>query len=127
MARLRQEAAFAESQGDARVFAADGVVATVVFERDLRFRPSPLRRSVRVKPYRHLDDLVSALGPARHLLHTIGLAVSANERAEYEDTLAAAGARRLCAIGSMNEPAAAGAHDGMLELQRLVRWVECAR
>lgn len=127
VARLRQEAAFAESQGDARVFAADGVAATVVFERNLRFRPSALGRSVRVKPYRQLDELVSALAPARHLLHTVGLAVTQDERAEYEHTLAAAGARRLCAIGSMNEPAAAGAHDGMLELQRLVRWVECAR
>ena len=63
VARLRQEATFAESQGDARVFAADGVVATVVFERDPRFRPSPLGRSVRVKPYRHLDDLVLGAGP----------------------------------------------------------------
>jgi phenylacetate-CoA ligase len=127
MARLRQEAAFAESQGDARVFAASDAVATVVFERHLRFRPSPLGRSVRVIPYQHLDELVSALAPARHLLHTIGLAVASSERAEYEHTLAAAGARRLCAIGSMNEPSAAGAHDGMLELQRLVRWVECTR
>jgi long-chain-fatty-acyl-CoA reductase len=127
VARLRHEAAFAETQDAARLFPVDGALATVVFERDAVFRASPLRRSVRVKPYRSLDELAIALEPARHLLHTIGLAIGANERSQYEERLAAAGARRLCNIGAMNEPSAVGSHDGVLELQRLVRWVECAR
>ena len=127
VARLRHEAAFAETQGAAHLFPVEGALATVVFERDAAFRPSPLRRSVRVKAYRSLDELADALEPVRHLLHTIGLAIGSNEHSEYDERLAAAGARRLCDIGGMNEPSAVGSHDGVLELQRLVRWVECAR
>ena len=127
VSRLRHEAAFAEAQGRARVFPVAGALATVVFERDATFQPTPLRRTVHVEPYGRIDDLVPALSPARQLLSTVGLAVAAHERQDYEDLLAAAGARRVCGIGRMNEPAAEGSHDGMLELQRLVRWVECAR
>jgi hypothetical protein len=125
VARFRHESAFAESQGAARLFPAAARLATVVFERDPEVRASPLRRCVRVKPFHGVEGLTRALRPARRLLHTAGLAVAHDEAATYEACLAAAGARRLCRIGRMNEPRPDGAHDGMFELQRLVRWVEC--
>jgi hypothetical protein len=127
IARFRHEAGLGAALGTARLLTDAGGTATVVYERDPVLRASPLRRSVRVKRYADLDELRRTLAPARPLLHSAGLAVGPSERAAYERALAAVGLRRLCPVGSMNEPSAAGVHDGMFELQRLVRWVECVR
>ncbi len=127
IARFRDQARFAESMGTARVFGgATGELATVVFEKDSGFAPSPLRRSVRVKPYEEVADLTAALKPLRGILQTVGLAVNASERRRYRDCLTALGARRFCSIGAMNEPAPDSLHDGTMELQRLTRWVDSA-
>jgi len=125
VARFRELGRFADATGLGRLFVprAPGT-ATVVFETDPAFAPSPLRRCVRVKPYRSRAELRAALAPTRGLLQTVGLAVAAEERTPYEDLLSSCGARRLCAIGRMNEPAAGALRDGAMELQRLVRWVE---
>ena len=124
IARFRDTARFAEAMGTARVFGGSGELASVVFEKDPVFAPSPLRRSVRVKPYEELANLTATLKPLRGILQTVGLAVSALERDRYHEFLSAMGARRFCSIGAMNEPAPESVHDGTMELQRLTRWVE---
>jgi phenylacetate-CoA ligase len=125
IARLRDTARFGEAAGAAKLFASTGQgLWTVVYEEDRRFLPSPLRRSVRVKAYDSPAELAAVLTPVRSALQTAGLAVSGTERAEYIDVLSRAGARRLCAIGRMNLPAIDELKDGVMELHRLVRWVE---
>jgi hypothetical protein len=125
IARFRDTAHFAEAMGRARVFGGGtGALATVVFEKDAGFAPSPLRRSVRVKPYEEGADLIAALKPLRGILQTVGMAVSASERHRYQECLSALGVRRFCSIGAMNEPLPEMLHDGTMELQRLTRWVE---
>jgi len=125
--RFRDVARFAEALGSARVFPGPaGSLSTVVFEKDPGFLPSPLRRCVRVKSYAGVADLAAALRPVRGILQTVGLAVAAEEQARYEECLAGLGARRFCAIGTMNEPPPDALHDGTMELGRLVRWVERA-
>lgn len=125
IARLRDTARFGEATGAAKLFASTAqALWTVVYEEDRRFLPSPLRRSVRVKAYDNLAELASLLAPARTALQTAGLAVSGSERAEYTNALSRSGVRRLCAIGRMNLPAIDELKDGVMELHRLVRWVE---
>jgi hypothetical protein len=125
IARFRDTARFAEAMGRARVFGGrTGALATVVFEKDAAFAPSPLRRSVFVRPYERLADLTAALKPLRGILQTVGMAVSTSERHRYQESLSALGARRFCSIGAMNEPAPESLHDGTMELQRLTRWVQ---
>ncbi len=126
--RFRDSARFAEASGAARVYPGPaGSLSTVVLEKDPAFQPSPLRRSVRVKPYADISALLKVLRPLRGLLQTVGLAVALEERTEYERLLAGVGARRLCPIGTMNEPPPDALHDGTMELARLVRWVERGR
>jgi len=125
IARFRDTARFAEAMATAKIFCGGtDELTTVVFEKDPCFAPSPLRRSVRVKPYEEMTDLTAALKPLRGILQTVGLAVNASERQPYGDCLTALGARRFCAIGAMNEPAPDSLHDGTMELHRLTRWVE---
>jgi phenylacetate-CoA ligase len=125
VARLRETACFRQVDGETSVLTSrQGGTWTVVCEKDPIFRFSPLRRCVRVKPYADFDDLREALRPTRGLLQTAGLAVGESEQASYEECLASCGMRRICNIGRMNEPPSAGLHDGIMELQRLVRWVE---
>lgn len=125
IARLRDGARFGEAAGTARLYASSApALWTVVYEEDRRFLPSPLRRTVRVKPFENATDLSAALAPVRGALQTAGLAVSGPERHEYQDLLARSGVRRICNLGRMNLPAIDELKDGAMELQRLVRWVE---
>jgi acyl-CoA reductase-like NAD-dependent aldehyde dehydrogenase len=125
--RFRDTARFAEAMGRARVFPGPaGWLSTVVLDKDPDFQPSPLRRSVRVKSYAGVPELLDSLRPVRGMLQTVGLAVAPEERAEYEEGLVGVGVRRLCRVGTMNEPPPDALHDGTMELARLVRWVERA-
>jgi hypothetical protein len=124
IARLRALGEFAEAAGEARMHCSRNGLSTVVFEDDVSFALSPLRRSVWVKPYGSLAELRRGLAPARGLLQTVGLCVEPAERADYQRELALAGARRFCPVGQMNAPLPHAVHDGAMELQNLVRWVE---
>ena len=125
IARLRELSSFGAIQGSARlVLSFPDSTTTVVLELDSNFEFSPLRRCVRVKPYKTLDELIGALEPLRGILQTVGLAADLRELPEYRDRLCAAGIRRICGVGWMNQPGPQAIRDGVLELQRLVRWVE---
>lgn len=125
VARLREIARFGQAHGKTSVFSSrHGGTWTVVCEIDPAFMFSPLRRCVRIKPYASFDELMEALRPVRGLVQTAGLATGGPEQLAYEECLMVCGIRRICNIGRMNEPSPAGLHDGMMELQRLVRWVE---
>lgn len=125
VARLREIARFREINGETWVLTSQrGGTWTIVCEKNPVFQFSPLRRCVHIKPYVNFDDLREVFRPIRDLLQTAGLAVGESERGAYEECLASCGIRRISNIGRMNEPSPVGLHDGIMELQRLVRWVE---
>ncbi|MEK6744133.1 MAG: acyl-CoA reductase [Nitrospirota bacterium] len=125
IARMRELSSFGTIQGRSRLVSAfPDSTTTVVLEMDPDFEFSPLRRCVRVKSYKTPDELTGALEPLRGILQTVGLAVDVREFPDYRDRLCAAGVRRICRIGRMNQPGTQAIRDGVLELQRLVRWVE---
>jgi Acyl-CoA reductase (LuxC) len=66
-----------------------------------------------------LDDAVRYVNVATQ---TIGVNPY-KRKSQLRDRLAAAGAQRLCRLGTANAHALGSPHDGMYPLQRLVHWM----
>ena len=88
---------------------------------DPGFTPSPLYRTVIVKPLP--TDLRGALAPVRTFLSAVGIWPATRE---HVDWLAAQnlGASRLCALERMQLPPLTWHQDGVAPLASLVRWVD---
>ncbi len=95
---------------------------TVLYDgADPAFTPSPLYRTVVVKPLP--ADLRGALAPVRPFLSAVGLWPATREHADW---LAAQdlGASRFCALELMQFPPLTWHQDGITPLASLVRWVD---
>ncbi len=124
IAALRDEFAFrAATQPDTMLWQSEGSTAwTVVLDPDPAFAPSPLNRTVFVKPLPAcLDDLDAALAAVRPHLSAIGFHPATPAHAEE---LARLGASRLCPIGQMQRPPLCWHQDGQPALLPLVRWID---
>lgn len=86
--------------------------------------PCALNRTVQVQAVDQLDDTLPLLAVQRAFLQTVGLAAAPQELQALAESLGAAGATRICAIGSMTAPEAGWHHDGRFSLLDLVRMVE---
>ena len=88
---------------------------------DPGFTPSPLYRTVVVKPLP--ADLRAALGPVRPYLSAVGLWPATRP---WADWLAAQhlGVSRLCPLEAMQTPPLTWHQDGLPPLAALVRWVD---
>ena len=77
---------------------------TVIYEADPTFAPSPLYRTVRVKPLRgpaHLAELLTDWCP---YLEAVGMAADPSESARLGELLAGLGVSRVCPLGEMQRP-----------------------
>ena len=125
LAAWREEWRFRAANDPARyaLWTSPGSTAwTVLYDgADPGFTPSPLHRTVVVKPLP--ADLRTALAPVRPFLSAVGLWPATREHADW---LAAqdVGASRLCALGSMQFPPLTWHQDGIAPLASLVRWVD---
>lgn len=110
------------------VFASkEGVDWTVLYDPDSAFSPSPLGRTVWIKPIKALSDMGAYLKPIAPYLQAVGIAVSATRTAELLNQLGLLGACRICPIGKMQKPPLTWHHDGrfrILDLLRFVDWEE---
>ncbi len=88
---------------------------------DPAFTPSPLNRTVIVKPLP--ADFRAALAPVRSFLSAIGLWPSTREHADWL-TAQAVGASRLCPLDRMQLPPLTWHQDGVPPFASLVRWVD---
>lgn len=95
---------------------------TVLYDgADPGFTPSPLHRTVIVKPLP--ADLRAALAPVRPYLSAVGLWPATQEHADWlvsQDV----GASRLCPLDRMQSPPLTWHQDGVPPLASLVRWVD---
>lgn len=103
---------------------ATGTVWSVIYEVDPTFVPSPLYRTVHVKPLMTLAQLDSLLTPWRPYLEAVGLAVPPARLTEAADLLGRAGVSRICPLGTMQIPPLGWRHAGRPRIADLVRWVE---
>lgn len=123
--RVRDEAEWQALAGkNVSLYASPGSTAwTVIYEADPMFVPSPLHRTVRVKPLISLAQLGSVLVPWRLHLEAVGVAVDPVRLLEVEELLGRAGASHICPLGTMQTPPLSWRHGGRPRISDLVRWV----
>ncbi|MDZ4814965.1 MAG: acyl-CoA reductase [Verrucomicrobiota bacterium] len=94
---------------------------TVIFEEESQFATSCLNRTIFVKPFVSIPDLVKATELVRPYLSTIGCAPLTS--LTRDDALCLA-ATRYCPIGKMQQPPLTWHHDGRPNLADLVTWID---
>jgi len=124
--RARDEAEWqALAEKDVMLHASpEGTTWTVIYEAEPTFVPSPLYRTLRLKPLCTLDQLVSLLTPWRPYLEAAGVAASTSEDHYLADILGQAGVSRICPIGTLQTPPLSWRHGGRPRIADLVRWIE---
>ncbi len=123
--RVRDEAEWRALAGkNVRLYASPGGTAwTVIYEADPVFAPSPLYRTVRLKPLSSLARLDVVLDPWRPYLEAVSVAVEPSRLHEVADLLGRAGVCRMCPLGTMQTPPLSWRHGGRPRIAELVHWV----
>jgi hypothetical protein len=123
--RARDEAEWQALAGkDVELHASpSGTAWTVIYDADPIFIPSPLYRTVRVKPLTALTQLVALLAPWQEHLEAVGAAVKSDGRPGGEEILGSLGVSRICPIGTMQTPPLNWRHGGRPRIADLLRWV----
>ncbi|HEV8713899.1 MAG TPA: acyl-CoA reductase [Candidatus Binatia bacterium] len=110
-------------KGTALYASPGGTTWTVIYQADPVFIPSPLLRTVRVKPLASLAQLEPVLSDWRPYLEAAGVAVDPARLLEIGDLLGRAGVSRVCPVGTMQTPPLGWRHGGRPRIADLVRWV----
>ncbi len=107
------------------VFASkQGVDWTVLYDPDSAFAPSPLSRTVWIKPIKTLSDVDAYLEAIAPYLQAVGVAVSSARTEGLINQLGLLGVCRICHIGKMQKPPLTWHHDGRFRILDLVRFVD---
>ncbi|WP_242660812.1 acyl-CoA reductase [Mycobacterium alsense] len=115
---VREEVEVLSAMGDVKVWGRyDGSGLVVLSDTPVNFHPS--NKTSNVVMVDSLDDAVRYVNVATQ---TIGV-YPFERKAALRDRLAAAGAQRLCRLGTANAHALGSPHDAMYPLQRLVHWM----
>lgn len=124
--RVRDEAEWQALAGKDVVLQAspNGTAWTVIYDADPTFVPSPLYRTIRVKPLSSITQLHELLTPWRPYLEAVGVASDATHHTQLAEILGQAGVSRICPIGTMQTPPLSWRHGGRPRVADLVRWVE---
>lgn len=86
-------------------------------------RTSPLNRSLVMKPFADLGDLVKQVAPFRFYLQSCGYATGVDEKAAFLASLGSTGIKRFTPIGQMSSSFPGLPHDGRYGLTELVNFV----
>jgi hypothetical protein len=123
--RLRDEAEWQALAGkDVALYTSpSGTTWTVIYEADPGFVPSPLYRTVRVKPLASFADLEPLLTSWRPYLEAVGVAITPDLSPGAREHLSRLGVSRICQIGAMQTPPLSWRHGGRPRIADLVRWV----
>ena len=117
--KFRAEYSFLETQIDY----VEGKDYLIHFDSDKRLRPSPLNRTLVIKPFKKLDELAENLNNFNFYLQSCGLGVTLEEREKWIHKLANAGILRFCDLGKMLQSMTGAPHDGRYGLSELVNIV----
>lgn len=94
----------------------------IIVEKNPGLRPSPLFRTLIVKPLPR-KDIIKILYPWRHYLQTVGLYSNRSEAAELSKVFIAGGAARVTKLGEMLNSYEGEPHDGVYALTRFMKRV----
>lgn len=117
-AEIRAEIEVMEAMGDITLWGrGDGSGLVILSDAPVDFHPS--NKTSNVVMVDSLDDAVRYVNVATQ---TIGV-YPWDRKVELRDRLAAAGAQRVCRVGTANRHVPGGPHDAMYALQRFVHWM----
>lgn len=103
----------------------DRASALVILEDEIRARPAPLHRFLRLLPAANLPELLRALEPFRGQLSSVALAGLDPEQSEaLASTLAALGISRITRPGRLQTPPVDWPHDGLPLLLPMLRFLQ---
>lgn len=94
----------------------------IIVEKNPGLRPSPLFRTLIVKPLLR-SEIIKTLYPWRHYLQTVGLFSNRSEGAELSKLFIAGGAVRVTKLGEMLHSYEGEPHDGVYALTRFMKRV----
>jgi hypothetical protein len=122
-AAVQQARSAAEFQG-LGMWAAEGSTAwTVTLEDNAAFEPALAARFARVRVVDTMAQAIEALGHARGLISTVGVA-GWKDVGELRSALASVAPGRVCPLGAMQRPPAGWSHEGASDLEALLRRME---
>jgi hypothetical protein len=117
-AEVREEVEIMSAMGDLKTWGTfDGRGLVILSDAPVNFHPSNKTSNVVL-----VDALEDAVKYVNVATQTIGV-YPFERKAQLRDRLAAAGAQRLCRLGTANAHALGSPHDAMYPLQRLVHWM----
>lgn len=104
--RFRQEAEWRAARGENVILHASPSALnwTIVCDADPTFRPTPLNRTIWLKPIDRLSELPALLAPARAALEAAGIAAPGARSGELTRVLTKSGVHRVCPLGEMQHP-----------------------
>ena len=115
---VREEVEVMSAMGDLKAFGDfDGRGLVILSDTPVNFHPSNKTSNVVM-----VDTLGDAVRYVNVTTQTIGV-YPYERKAQLRDRVAAAGAQRLCRLGTANAHALGSPHDAMYPLQRLVHWM----
>jgi hypothetical protein len=115
---VREEVEVMSAMGELKTWGGfDGRGLVILSDTPVNFHPS--NKTSNIVMVDSLDDAIRYVNVATQ---TIGI-YPYERKAQLRDRLAAAGAQRLCRLGTANAHALGSPHDAMYPLQRLVHWM----
>ncbi|MCX8110836.1 MAG: hypothetical protein N3D15_06270 [Syntrophorhabdaceae bacterium] len=111
-----------EALGLTRVFEDTEGRFRVIYDMRGGLSPSPLYRTIWVKPIRR-NEVLDTLRPMRAWLQSCGLAADVKSLATLSRLFYSAGVTRICRVGEMVDSYIGSPHDGVYELQQLTKRV----
>ncbi|MEW6012705.1 MAG: acyl-CoA reductase [Elusimicrobiota bacterium] len=96
---------------------------TVIYEKDISYRVSPLNRVLYLKTTDNLSDIKKEAKKYKDYIQTVGIGANIIERKKIINEFYSAAGVRFCELGEMTEGKTGSPHDGRFVLSRLVNWV----
>jgi phenylacetate-CoA ligase len=93
------------------------------FESNKFLRPSPLGRTLIVKPFRDVEDLYQHLKPFSYYLQSAAYLLGEDEKNEYLQLLSLSGLKRFAPVGTLTWGMDGAPHDGRFVLRELVHFI----
>ena len=119
--KLRSIAEISEARG-AGLLRAPGTGSlswTVIVDEKPGLEPSPLHRTIRIMPYRSIEEVENIVAPLRGYLQTLGYAGSLEEVERFSEC----GVQRIFELGRMHGGDIDDPHDGQYDLPQLLNLV----
>lgn len=86
-------------------------------------RPSPLNRSLIIKPFENEEDLFQSLSPFEYYLQSCSYLLHEEEKDAYLEALASAGIKRFSPLGTITWGMEGAPHDGRQVLRELTKFI----